>query len=108
MNGDERFVPLEVRQVKSFYSPLSPIYSLFAKRMEDNGLEHTPVIHGNHGFSETRVLNPTRADCESIETVFQLLPELDSEQLQTLATIARQFAPKKRRLKAETNAEIQR
>jgi hypothetical protein len=75
--------------------------------MEDNGLEHTPVFPGNLGLTENRVLNPTRADCESIETVFQLLPELDSEQLKTLASIARQFAPKKRRPKTEANAEIQ-
>ena len=62
--------------------------------MEDNGLESPPRFPGKTGVLENRVLNPTRADCESMETVFQLLPSLDSEQLQTLATIARQFAPK--------------
>jgi hypothetical protein len=62
--------------------------------VEDNGLEHTRVFPEKPEVLQTRVLNPTRADLESIETVFQLLPKLDSEQLQTLATIARQFAPK--------------
>ena len=40
-------------------------------------------------FYKNRVLNPTLADWGSMETVFSLPTKLDSERLQTLATIAR-------------------
>ena len=79
----------------------------FITKVEDNGLEHTANSPGNQEVFETSVLNPTRADCQSLETVFLMLSKLDSEQLKTLATIAKQFAPHSTKERNAEPAKIQ-
>jgi hypothetical protein len=60
--------------------------------MENRGLEHLPNSHEKPAILGASVLNATRADCDNIETVFLALAELNSEHLETLATIAKQFS----------------
>jgi hypothetical protein len=86
--------------------PLAMVTLAFGQ-MEDNGLEQSTQSPGDSQVLESSVLKTTRADCESIETVFQLIPKLDSEQLKTLAILARQFAPKNAKPQQEENAVFQ-
>jgi hypothetical protein len=60
--------------------------------VEDNGLEAPHQTQGNQGDFPVYAINPTRAQFAKIIEAIQ--DDLSAEQLQTLATIARQFAPK--------------